>query len=252
MEVTHFLILALAGAVGGAANAVVGGGTFFTFPVLLALGVPPIAANATNTVALWPASIMAARAYLPELRRVPARLVLRSVIAFVGGILGALLLLASGDALFYNLVPWLLALATILFAFSKPIVRTMRKWSGGDAHPLLVFAGEFVAALYGGYFGAGLGILLMAVLALGGQDDPQVANGQKNLLSSFVNGAASGFFVLAGTVLWGFVLAQVIGAIAGGYFGAKMARRIPAFWLRAVVITVGVTLTLVYFYRVYG
>jgi uncharacterized membrane protein YfcA len=251
MTFLEFLVLAVAGAVGGVCNAVVGGGTFFTFPVLLALGVPPIAANATNTVALWPASVTAARAYLPELRRAKG-LVVRSSVAFVGGLVGAFLLLASGDSLFYKLVPWLLAIATILFAFSKPIVRTVRIWAHGEAHPTLLLAGEFIFALYGGYFGAGLGILLMAVMALGGEEDMQLANAQKNLLAAFINGAASAFFVLAGSVLWGYVLAQLCGALLGGFFGAKLARRIPNDWLRAIVIVVATAMTLIYFYRVYG
>jgi uncharacterized membrane protein YfcA len=250
MSVLEIVLLVGVGLLSGAINAVVGGGTFFTFPVLLALGIPPVAANATNTVALWPASLMAARAYMAELRSVRHKLPLRCLIALTGGITGALLLLASSDELFFKLVPWLIGAATLLFAFSKDIVRLLSRLSSGANAVLMVLLG-LIFAVYGGYFGAGIGILLMAALAVAGETDPQVANAQKNLMSGLINGAAVVIFAVQGAVVWSFALVVMVGAIAGGYFGARAARLIPALWLRRAVILMGVTLTLIYFRRAY-
>jgi uncharacterized membrane protein YfcA len=250
MSVLEIAILVAVGCLSGSVNAVVGGGTFFTFPVLLALGVPPVAANATNTVALWPASLMAARAYIVELRSVKQKLPLRAAIAVLGGVIGAFLLLASSDEVFSYLIPWLIAIATTLFAFSKPIVRHLSKLSSG-ANAALMVGLELVFAIYGGYFGAGIGILLMAALAVMGETDPQVANAQKNLLSGLINGAAVVVFAAQGAVVWSYALVVMVGAVAGGYFGARAARHIPAKALRFCVIGMGCILALIYFQRAY-
>jgi uncharacterized protein len=250
MTVFEFAILVAIGFFSGGCNAIVGGGTLFTFPLLLFLGVPPVAANATNTVGLWPASLIAARTYLAELRAAKDRLLLRSVIAVLGGIVGAYLLLASGDARFLALVPWLILIATLLFAFSRTIVRRlMRFGSRGNAAIMLLL--ELLFSIYGGYFGAGVGILLMASLALAGEQDPQVANAQKNLYGGLINGAAVVIFIAQGAVLWSYALPLIIGSLAGGYLGARAARLIPGGYLRIVVITAGSVLTLIYFRTVY-
>lgn len=251
MAIVHLAILFGIGAFSGSINAVVGGGTFFSFPVLLALGLPPVAANATNTVALWPASATAAGAYRAELRLVRDRLLFRSLAAVMGGIIGALLLLASGDALFYRLVPFLLAGATLLFAFSRFVVQRLSHLSR-RANAALTLGLALLFSIYGGYFGAGVGILLMAALALGGEQDPQVANAQKNLFGALINGAAIVIFVLRGTVVWNVALTVMVGAICGGYFGARAARLIPATWLRICVIVVGSVLSVIYFRDAYG
>ena len=250
MSLSEAVLLVGVGLLAGCINAVVGGGTFFSFPVLLALGLPPVAANATSTVALWPASAMAARAYLPELRRVRNVLPVRTFIALVGGTVGAFLLLASGDALFFSLVPWLLAAATLLFAFSKKIVRLVEKF-GSRTNAALMLGLEFLFAIYGGYFGAGVGILLMAALALSGESDSQIANAQKNLFATCINGAAVAIFVAKGAVVWPVVVAVMAGAILGGYGGARAARLIPGVWLRTTVIFVGCVLSAIYFRNVY-
>lgn len=250
MTIVQVLVLAGVGFVSGAMNAVVGGGTFFSFPVLLAIGLPPIAANATSTVALWPASVAASRAYVPELRRARETLLFRSVVAVAGGAAGAFLLLASGDALFSILVPWLIALATLLFTFNR-VVRKITKF-GGRTNALLVLGLEFLFAVYGGYFGAGVGVLLMAALALGGENDAQAANAQKNLLASCINGAAVVIFIAKGAVLWPVALVVMSGAIAGGYWGARAARLIPADTLRLCVIFAGCVLSVIYFFKAYG
>ena len=243
-------LLVAMGFLGGVINALVGGGTFFTFPILLALGIPPIAANATSTVALWPGIVMSARAYIIELRAVREKLPARCAVAISGGAVGAILLLASGNEFFFSLIPWLIGTATLLFAFSNAIVRQISKLGSGTNAMLSLGLG-LAFAVYGGYFGAGVGILLMAVLSLAGESDTQIANAQKNLLSALINGTAVIIFVVLGAVIWSYALAVMAGAVPGGYFGARAARALPKKWLRICVISVGTILTAVYFQRVY-
>ncbi len=253
MTLVQIVLLAGAGFVAGAANAVVGGGTFFSFPVLLSVGLPPVIANATNTVALWPGAVTASTIYLPELKNVRNGLFLRVCVALLGGVTGALLLLASSNVFFFTLVPWLLALATLLFAFSGPIVEFVSRFAKGHRSNVIVpLTLEFVFAIYGGYFGAGLGVLLMAGMALAGHSDTQSANAQKNLLAAAINGVAAALFVLVGAVRWLAAFSVMAGAIAGGFAGAHAARLIPAPWLRGIVIAVGTALSALYFAEVYG
>lgn len=246
-------VLVAIGFFAGFSNAVVGGGTLFTFPAILAVGLSPVIANATTTVALWPGTVTSARAQLPELKRASHALPLRVIGATVGGLVGALLLLASGDALFFQLVPWLLATATALFTFSRQIVKRVARLAElthGNT-PALVGM-EFVCAIYGGYFGAAIGILLLASMALAGEHDMHSANAQRNYLVCFINGIATVVFVAMGVVDWTVALIVMGGAIAGGYVGGKFARRIPGEWLRHLVTAAGVIFSAVYFYRAYG
>ncbi|MGH7489243.1 MAG: sulfite exporter TauE/SafE family protein, partial [bacterium] len=212
-----------------------------------------VMANATNTVALWPGAVTASTSYIPELKKVRQGLPLRIVIALSGGVIGAFLLLASSNAFFFMLVPWLLAIATLLFAFSKPIVRWFTEFARGHrAQVFMPFVLEFLFAIYGGYFGAGLGVLLMAGLALAGHSDTQIANAQKNLLAAAINGIAAALFVVLGAVRWAAALCVMAGAIAGGYAGARAARAIPDKFLRATVIAAGAAMSVFYFVEVYG
>jgi hypothetical protein len=253
MELSQILLLAGAGFAAGAANAVVGGGTFFSFPALLGIGLPPVAANATSTLALWPGSLTASAAYFRELRQARDGLPLRLAVAAAGGVTGALLLLASGNALFFSLVPWLLALATALFAFHTSIQDLVSRIARGHPSGVVVPLGlEFVFAIYGGYFGAGLGVLLMAGLALAGFRDAQIANAQKNFLAAGINGVAALLFIVAGAIHWLAAVFVMGGAVAGGFAGAHAARRIPENWLRATVIAAGIGLSIYYFGQVYG
>ena len=183
-------ILAGIGLLAGISNAIVGGGTLFTFPVLLSLGLSPVVANTTCTVALWPGTVTATRAFMPIIRKSPAQLPTRVAVAIAGGLIGALLLLASGDTLFFHLVPWLLAVATTLFTFSRPIVRWVRQHSPGHRSNIQLLVMEFFCAIYGGYFGAAIGILLLSAMALSGEQDMQLANAQRNFLVVFINGVA--------------------------------------------------------------
>ncbi len=247
MELATLAMLLAAGVLGGAVNAVAGGGTFFTFPAMMWAGLDPLSANASNAVAIFPGHAAAVPAYRAELRAAGRALLPRCAIALLGGGLGAGLLLWAGQAVFAALVPWLLLAATLIFA-AGPILRD-RLERARLSSPAVSAGVEFLFAVYGGYFGAGLGILLMAVLTIVGVRDVQMANAQKNLLATLVTAVSVSAFVLAGVVAWPQTLAVLAGALAGGYWGARLARRLPARALRATVLLVGGALSVFYFTR---
>jgi len=240
----------------GAMNAIAGGGTFFSFPAMLLAGVPPVAANASNTVALWPASISSAWAYRREAMRHGRWAVLLAILYVIGGLLGGLLLLAISNQTFMRLVPWLLLVATTLFALSAQVSRIIR-WLkqrlriaasekpgsiGGALFQLMV-------AIYGGFFGAGMGILTLAALSIQGFDDMQEINALKNLTSAMNYTVAALTFIIAGAISWPHTLVALVTAAIGGYVGAAFARKLSALWLKRLVIAVGATLTVVYFIK---
>jgi uncharacterized membrane protein YfcA len=249
---TWFDIGLLLGAalLGGAMNAVAGGGSFFSFPALLLVGIAPVSANATNAVALWPASIASMGAYRRELAQQQQPLRLMSALSLAGGAIGALLLLRTSDIAFSRLIPYLLLFATVLFAGSSQITRWVRRGASGHLqhrHGVFTLMVQFVIAIYGGFFGAGLGIMLLASLALLGLNNIHEMNAVKVLLSTLIAGVAVLLFALAGAVNWPAALVMVAGSIAGGYGGAALARRLDPRRVRWFVITVGVVLTLYYF-----
>jgi uncharacterized membrane protein YfcA len=253
--IAHAGILFVVAVLGGAVNAVAGGGSFLTFPTLIVAGIPPISANATSTVALWPGSVASVAAYRREVRRAPHTLLLSSA-SLVGGALGAVLLLHIPSATFTRLIPYLLLLATLLFAFNKPLAARFRTDQGGAAEPSWhVLAGlaltQLVIATYGGFFGAGIGILALAVLGLMGLDNIHVMNGLKTLLVSLTNGIAVVIFVIAHAVAWPQALLMLVGAIVGGYAGAAVARQVDPRIVRGVVLMIGCVMTLYFFARTY-
>jgi uncharacterized protein len=248
------LFLFAAGALGGALNAVAGGGSFIAFPALMFSGVAPIAANATNTVALWvgvTASTGAYRKHLDISRRVMIPLAGTSII---GGIVGAYLLLHTPAATFLRVMPWLMLGATLLFMFGK-------RMAGGSAGSIaadtstkaLVIASifELIVAVYGGYFGGGVGILNLAMLAALGMTDIHAMNALKVVLGGIINGIAVITFVFAGAVAWKQGGVMIVGALFGGYFGAHYAQKLPAAWIRNFVIVVGVGMTAYFFWKGY-
>ncbi|MGH8809284.1 MAG: sulfite exporter TauE/SafE family protein, partial [Noviherbaspirillum sp.] len=177
MSLWQIALVGFAAFCAGAMNSVAGGGTFFSFPALLAAGVPPVAANASNSVALWPASLSGAWAYRAELARYKRYLIPMGIVSFVGGVGGGLLLLTTTDAGFSRLIPWLLLFATLLFAFSNRISVLLRgAESGKPANSRGALAGHAVVSVYGGFFGAGMGILMLASLAMAGHDDVHEIN----------------------------------------------------------------------------
>lgn len=246
----------------GGMNAIAGGGTFFSFPALLAAGVAPITANASNTVALWPASLSSAWAYRREVTRHKTWTALLVAISFIGGIAGGLLLLTISNAAFSRLVPWLLLVATALFAFSSQVGRLVaafksrlgmagakcRTGTPGGVGGLIF---QLLVAIYGGFFGAGMGILTLAALSIQGVEDMQELNGLKNLTSAVNYTVAAATFVIAGAISWPHTLVMLATAMLGGYAGASVARRLPARWLRRMVVAVGASLTVIYFIKTY-
>lgn len=245
LEPTILVLLLAAGLAGGFVNALAGGATFFTFPAMLAAGLPPVIANASNAVAVWPASVTATLAFRRSLPGRDRRLALSLIVTAAGSVLGAWLLLASDEGLFMALVPWLLLVATLLFAFAQPLQRLLaqRRPPGPLAAPAL----QGLAAVYGGYFGAGLGIMLLAVLALAGGRDIRAMNALKNLLSALVGLVALLIFAGSGAIAWPATLVMLCGALAGGWVGGRLGQRAPAGLIRTFVIGVGASLTLVYF-----
>jgi hypothetical protein len=257
MDLTLILLILAGGFLAGGMNAVAGGGTFFSFPALLAAGVPPVTASASNTFALWPASLSSAWAYRREALRHRRWATLLVGVSFVGGIAGGLLLLATTNAAFARLIPWLLLVATVLFACSAQISRLVARLRGAVGTPRGDPGGpggalfQFIVAVYGGFFGAGLGILTLAALAIQGFDDMQEINALKNLTSAVNYTVAAATFVIAGAISWPHTLVMLGSATAGGYAGAAFARRLPAPILRRFVVAVGTLLTIVYFYKTY-
>jgi uncharacterized membrane protein YfcA len=245
-------LIGVAAFLAGAMNSVAGGGTFFSFPALLAVGVPPVAANASNSVALWPASLSGAWAYRRELARYRRYLFPMSIVSLFGGVGGGLLLLSTRDATFSKLIPWLLLFATVLFAFSGRISIWLRGAdSGAPGTGAAALAGQAVVSVYGGFFGAGMGILMLASLAMAGHDDVHEINAIKNLLSAVIYSVTVLTFVIAGAISWPHTIVMLATATLGGYWGASVARRVPAQWLRRFIITVGAALSAFYFYKTF-
>lgn len=252
MTIVEAGALVLAAMLGGALNAVAGGGSFVTFPALVFTGVAPIAANATSTVALWPGTVASAAAYRAERRARRGLLLLLGGVSIVGGILGAVLLLRTPQATFVRLVPYLLLLATTLFTFGGAIAARLRARVGKVAGPAWLATGgvallQLAIATYGGYFGGGIGVLMLAALALLGMEDMHAMNALKTLLASCINGVAVLTFVLAGAVDWPEALLMVAGAIVGGYGAAASARRLDPALVRRFVILVGFAMTAYFF-----
>lgn len=254
MPLPDILLLLGAGFAAGGMNALAGGGTFFSFPALLATGLPPVTANATNAVALWPASLAAAWAARSSLRALGRYLVPLLLAGLAGGLLGGLLLLAGGDAVFSLLIPWLLLLATALFASSPWLSRWLaaRRPTQAEvpAHSAGSLGAHGLVAIYGGYFGAGMGILQLAAFSIEGHALVR-ANALKNLISAVIYSVASLTFIAAGRVSWAELVVVLAGATAGGYAGGALSQRLPTRWLRALVILVGSGMTLYYFARTY-
>jgi uncharacterized membrane protein YfcA len=244
---TIVLLMAAAFAA-GAMNAVAGGGSFLTFPALIFAGIPSIIANATSTVALFPAAFAASWAYrhdFPRLERIGARTML--AISLAGGVLGALLLIFTPERTFDAMVPWLLLAATLLFAGGKRAT----PWLKRRVHfgPAALCAVQFCIAVYGGYFGGAIGILMLASFALFGLEDIHSMNALKTLLGGTLNGVAVVCFVIAGKVDWTPALIMLVAAVAGGYFGARVARRMNPDHIRLVVIAIGLAMSVAFFIR---
>lgn len=242
-----FLPLLLAAAfIAGALNAVAGGGSFLTLPALVFAGVPPVAANATGTLALLPGYIASAWGFRENIRA-PQHLSLTSItlISLVGGALGAGLLLLTPNETFRAIVPWLLLLATMLFAFGPRLLQMSRRT--GEAGTTAQVLGLLAVAVYGGYFNGGLGIMLLALFGLLGQTDIHGMNGLKNLVSAVLTAIAVALYAGGGVIVWWAALTMMVAATAGGYLGARWARRLPPVWVRRGVVVTGLVMAALFF-----
>jgi len=254
MTLSHEILLFIAAVLAGIMNSVAGGGSFISFPALIFTGAPPIPANATNTVAVWPGSVASVASYrkrLPKSARVMAPLI---TISIIGGVLGAVLLLHTPQATFMHLVPYLFGIATLLFAFGKRLTQKLGqvvKRTGPPSWPTLVGLTlvQFLIALYGGFFGGGMGILMLAMLEMIHIEDIHAMNGLKALLGSAINGAAVVTFIAPKQVEWPQAILMIVGAIAGGYGGAHFAQKLDPRWVRAAVICVGAGMTVYFLWR---
>ncbi len=246
MSIWEALAVFAAGIGAGTINTIVGSGTLITFPVLLATGLPPITANVSNALGLVPGSVSGAIGYRRELKGQRKRILRLGAAALVGGLIGAILLLALPSDAFDAIVPVLIGLALVLVLLQPRIaaaVQRRRERTGSEAHPdggpaLLV--GLLLASVYGGYFGAAQGVLYLSLMGLLLHDDLQRVNAVKNILGALVNGVAAVFFLFVADFDWTAVLLIAVGSTIGGQLGAKVGRRLSPTVLRGVIITVGV------------
>ncbi|HEY8614471.1 MAG TPA: sulfite exporter TauE/SafE family protein [Roseomonas sp.] len=251
MDIESTLILLAAGLLAGAMNAAAGGGSFVTIPAMVFVGLPSVAANASSTVALLPGTLASAWAWRHDYRSlegIPLRTLL--LISLAGGLAGALLLLATTQRAFDGLLPWLLLTGTLAFAFGRPLGAALRKKVrvGRGA----VLGAQVLLSVYAGYFGGGVGIMMMAVWGLLGELDIKAMSALRTLLVSAANLVAVLCFAIAGPIHWPETMVMLVAAIIGGYAGALLASRMPAPLLRGFVILFSTVMTAVFFWRAWG
>jgi uncharacterized protein len=253
MTIIGYILAGLAAVAAGMINALAGGGTLITFPVLMALGLPAVTANVTNTVALCPGYLGGTLAQSKDLKDQKRRLWIVLPAGVLGGLVGGILLLKTGEKLFTSLVPFLILLASTLLAIQGPVRKwlTRRQEAGKSksASEIWVFLPIFIAAIYGGYFGAGLSVIILAVLGVILSDSLTRLNALKQAIAFVANIAAALFFVFSGHVNWMVALVMAVGAMLGGALGGKLAGRIKPTTLRWVVVTIGFTVGIIYLVR---
>ena len=253
MDALSYLLIGLAAIAGGAVNALAGGGTLITFPVLMAVGLPAVPANITNTVALCPGYLGGTFAQIRDLRGHERHLWFLAPAGVLGGIAGGFLLLNTGESMFRALVPYLILLATGLLAVQERlrawlVDRAVRNGSA-NPHEAWTVLPVFLAAIYGGYFGAGLSVIVLAVLGLVLEDTLTRLNALKQIISFSINIAAAVFFLFSGKIVWPAALVMMVGALVGGALGGRLAGRIKPATLRRIVVTAGVIIALIYLVR---
>lgn len=259
---------------GGALNSVAGGGSFLTLPALIYAGVAPVSANATSTFAMWPASLSSAVAYRREIGRAWAWTVRLGAISLIGGLLGGLLLVRTSDESFMRLLPWLMLMAAVVFTFGSHITRWARArrplqppaagqlreraepgagtLAGGLARarvPLWTLPLQLGIAVYGGYFGGGMGIMMLAAMSVAGMTDMHEMNGLKTVLAIAINGVALAAFIASGAINWGPGIVMACGGISGGYAGASFARRSGSARIRQLVVVIAWLMVTYFFVR---
>jgi hypothetical protein len=252
----QLLFLFGAGFFGGVLNAIAGGGSFITFPALLFVGVPPISANATNTFASCAGYISGSYAFRKDLAPYRASLPRLIAVSLIGGSLGALLLLRTPESIFRQAIPWLLLFATLLFIFGAWLNRTLRKYASRHRHAsliggLLLLLLLLAITLYGGFFNAGLGIVVLSYLALAGYRDINAMNGVKLLISSVISLIAILLFMLEGAIAWRQGIVVMLGTLVGGYLASHLSRQLPQAYVRNFVVLAGSGMSLYFFYVSY-
>jgi uncharacterized membrane protein YfcA len=244
MPASHVVLILLAGLGAGIFNGVAGGGSLISFPLLLALGYPALTANITNTIGIWPGYCASAAGYRREIGDQSARLLRLTPVALGGGVAGALLLLTTSQAAFRDVVPWLLLGATTLFALQPWLRRALNDDSVHPrARPALLVSGVFAASVYGGYFGAAMGVVFLAVIGLALPVSLAHTSGLRAVLSMIVNGVAAVVFLIHGGLVGEAVALLAAGSLVGGYAGARIALALPANALRVAVVVIGIGTT---------
>jgi uncharacterized membrane protein YfcA len=253
LGIVHLLLIALAGMAGGAVNALAGGGTLITFPVLTAVGIPPVAASITNTVALSPGYLGATLAQAKDLQGQARRMKLLLPTGAIGGIVGGLLLLNTTDKMFRELVPFLILMAAGLLAIQERLrawlLRRLAQSGRSGVHEALAIPPVFAAAIYGGYFGAGLSVIVLAVLGLVLEDSLTRLNGLKQAIAFSVNMTAAIFFLFSNQVVWLAAIVMAAGALIGGSLGGRLAGRVKPASLRRMVVVIGLIVGVLYLLR---
>jgi uncharacterized protein len=253
VEFIDYIIVLLGGFGAGFVNAIAGGGTLISFPVLTAIGIPVVAANVTSTVSLSPGYLAASFAQLKDLKGQKNLIWILLPIAVIGGITGGILLLQSGEKLFRSLVPYLILLASILLGLQEPLKRWLNRSKLSDKSikriSLSALLAIFAASVYGGYFGAGLSVIVLAILALTIQDNLTRLNALKQIIGFAVNISTAIFFMFSGKVVWIAVLIMATGAIGGGWVGGKTSGKIKPSLLRYIVVLVGFIVSIIYFVK---
>jgi uncharacterized membrane protein YfcA len=253
---SNIALLVIAGILAGVLNAVAGGGTFLTFPALVFTGIPSVAANQTSTIAVWPGQIAGFWGYRKVLAAQKHMILVLGAVSLVGGAFGAVILLFTPTPAFDRLVPWLLLFATLTFAFGSQVRRrlglSLTSSSRGQPRASALTRAavlQFVIAIYGGFYGAGAGILELAVLDMLGLENIHLANAFKMILTTAFNTLAVVIFVFAGKIVWAAALVVAAATTIGGYGGAALAQKLPPASVRTFVILVGAVMTIYFFLR---
>jgi len=259
LDPPRLVLVLVAAIVGGAVNSIAGGGTLLTFPALVGLGIPAIVANATSTVALWPGTVASVWGYRELLAGMQSWVIRFAIPSVLGGLLGAVLLMRTPPARFDAIVPWLVLAATLLFMVQKPLTERLGRRTTEGLDPRIsndqeadravrpdarLLAYQFGVAVYGGYFGAGIGILMLAALGFMGFRNIHRMNGLKNWGGLCANALAAATFAFSGLVSWPVAGAMALGAAAGGYGGSRMAQRVPQARIRQAIIVIGLASSL--------
>ncbi len=255
MTIIGFVFVGLAAIAAGLINALAGGGTLITFPVLMAIGLPAVSANVTNTVALCPGYLGGTLAQAKDFKEQKYRLWVTLTAAVLGGFVGGILLLQTGEKLFTNLVPFLILLAASLLAIQNPVrawlLKRQEKGLSKPTSELWAFFPVFLGSIYGGYFGAGLSVIVLAVLGLIMSDSLTRLNALKQGIAFATNVAAALFFVFSGKVVWSIALVMAVGALFGGAMGGRLASKIRPTTLRLLVVSIGFVVGVIYLVRLF-